>query len=60
LYSVVFAGFSSESLRGRLVDGRCRFVLTADQGMRGGKAIPLKTITDAAIDGLDVQVCHLF
>ena len=50
----VFAGFSAESLRGRIEDGRCRFLITADEGKRGGKAIPLKRIADDAIAGLDV------
>jgi acetyl-CoA synthetase len=54
-HSVVFAGFSAESLRGRIVDGQCRFVLTADEGMRAGRPIALKQITDNAIVGLDVQ-----
>lgn len=53
-HSIVFAGFSAEALRGRIVDGQCRFVLTADEGMRAGRPIALKAITDAAIAGLDV------
>ncbi len=37
MHSVVFAGFSSESLRARIVDANCKVVLTADEGLRGGK-----------------------
>ena len=55
VHSVVFAGFSAESLRDRIVDADCRVVLTANEGMRGGKAIPLKKITDDAIEGLPVH-----
>jgi len=54
VHSVVFAGFSAESLRGRIVDADCRVVLTADEGLRGGRTIPLKHTVDRAIEGLDV------
>lgn len=46
VHSVVFAGFSATSLRDRVVDCNSRWVFTSDQGLRGGKAIPLKDITD--------------
>lgn len=49
IHSIVFAGFSAESLRGRINDCHSRFVMTADQGMRGGKKIALKTIVDEAV-----------
>jgi acetyl-CoA synthetase len=52
IHSVVFGGFSAESLRDRIVDADCRVVLTANEGMRGGKPIPLKAITDDAIEGM--------
>ncbi|MEZ5962861.1 MAG: acetate--CoA ligase [Planctomycetota bacterium] len=55
IHSVVFAGFSAESLRGRIVDADCRVVLTADEGLRGGKTIPLKKTVDQAIEGLPVR-----
>ncbi|KAI9320820.1 acyl-activating enzyme [Dichotomocladium elegans] len=49
LHSVVFAGFSSDSLRDRILDCGARVVLTADEGRRGGKNIATKRIVDAAI-----------
>jgi acetyl-CoA synthetase len=55
VHSVVFAGFSAESLRDRIVDADCRVVLTANEGMRGGKSIPLKKIVDDAIATLPVR-----
>ena len=55
VHSVVFAGFSAESLRDRIVDAECRVVLTANEGMRGGKVIPLKQTVDAAIEELPIR-----
>jgi acetyl-CoA synthetase len=52
IHSVVFAGFSSEALKGRIEDAECKFVITANEGMRGGKKIPLKAITDDAIKNI--------
>jgi acetyl-CoA synthetase len=49
VHSVVFGGFSPDSLAGRIEDGKSDFVITADQGLRGGKTIPLKENTDKAI-----------
>ena len=49
VHSVVFGGFSSESLRSRILDSDCRVVITADQGVRGGKSIPLKANVDEAL-----------
>ena len=48
-HSVVFGGFSSESLKDRLIDGNARFVITADGGFRKDKVIELKRAVDAAI-----------
>ena len=55
IHSVVFAGFSADSLRDRIIDADCRAVLTANEGLRGGKTIPLKQTVDTAIDGLPVH-----
>jgi acetyl-CoA synthetase len=54
VHSVVFGGFSAESLRDRIIDAGCKVVVTANVGMRGGREIPLKTITDRAVDGLSL------
>lgn len=49
VHSVVFGGFSPEALAGRINDCQSEFVITADQGVRGGKAVPLKDNVDAAL-----------
>ena len=49
VHSIVFGGFSPESLAGRIVDCGSHFIITADEGLRGGKKIPLKANTDAAL-----------
>jgi acetyl-CoA synthetase len=54
VHSIVFAGFSAESLRDRILDADCRVVVTANEGLRGGKTIPLKKTVDEAIRGLDL------
>ena len=48
-HSVVFGGFSAESLKSRILDADCRLVVTANEGIRGGKAIPLKKNVDDAL-----------
>jgi len=48
VHSVVFGGFSPEALRGRINDSECKLVITADQGLRGEKPIPLKDNVDEA------------
>ncbi len=49
VHSVVFAGFSAESLASRIKDADSAFIITADEGIRGGKTIPLKRFTDDAL-----------
>jgi len=49
-HSVVFGGFSSESLKDRLIDGNAKFIITADGGFRKDKVIELKKAVDSAID----------
>ncbi len=51
VHSVVFGGFSSDALRDRIVDAKCHVVITANEGLRGGKRIPLKRTVDQAIEG---------
>ncbi|MEW6582658.1 MAG: acetate--CoA ligase [Actinomycetota bacterium] len=48
-HTVVFGGFSAEALRDRLLDFGCRALITADEGLRGGRAVPLKRNADAAL-----------
>ena len=49
VHSVVFGGFSPDSLAGRIIDCDSKVVITADEGLRGGKPVPLKKNTDAAV-----------
>ena len=49
IHSVVFGGFSPEALKDRINDASCRMVITADEGLRGGKKVPLKANVDAAV-----------
>jgi acetyl-CoA synthetase len=53
VHSVVFGGFSAESLRDRIVDAGAKVVVTANEGLRGGKRLPLKRIVDRAVEGMD-------
>lgn len=53
VHSVVFAGFSADSLRDRVLNGRSQWVFTADEGKRGGRTLPIKKIVDHAVKGLD-------
>jgi len=50
VHSIVFGGFSPDSLAGRLVDAESTFLITADEGLRGGKSVPLKDNADRAIE----------
>ena len=49
VHSVVFGGFSPDSLRDRILDSDCRVVVTADEGPRGGRSVPLKANVEAAL-----------
>ncbi len=49
VHSVVFGGFSPDALTERILDSDCRTVITADEGIRGGRKVPLKANTDAAV-----------
>ncbi|TAM46530.1 MAG: acetate--CoA ligase [Gammaproteobacteria bacterium] len=49
VHSVVFGGFSPESLKDRILDSDCRVIVTADEGVRGGRKVPLKHNTDEAL-----------
>ena len=49
IHSVVFGGFSPDSLAGRIEDCKSRFLITADEGLRGGRKVPLKANADAAL-----------
>ena len=49
IHSVVFGGFSPDALRDRILDADCRTVITADEGVRGGKYVPLKNNVDKAL-----------
>lgn len=51
IHSVVFGGFSPDALRDRILDSDCRVVVTADEGPRGGKAVPLKANVESALAG---------
>jgi acetyl-CoA synthetase len=49
IHSIVFAGFSPDSLLNRVVDADSTFIITADEGLRGGRTVPLKKNTDTAL-----------
>jgi acetyl-CoA synthetase len=53
VHSVVFAGFSSDSLRERIRDCGAQLVITSNEAFRGNKTVPVKALVDAAVDGLD-------
>lgn len=59
IHSVVFGGFSAESLRSRIEDADAKLVITADGGWRKGKVFPLKTAVDAALDAGGATVEHV-
>lgn len=58
VHSIVFGGFSPDALRDRINDAECKIVITADQGVRGGKSVPLKANVDVALQNAD-SVSHV-
>ena len=50
IHSVVFGGFSPEAISSRILDAGCEYIITADEGIRGGKTIPLKFYVDKALE----------
>ena len=51
VHSIIFGGFSADSISGRILDCKSDFIVTADEGIRAGKKIPLETdTTDKALD----------
>ena len=58
IHSIIFGGFSPDSIAGRIDDCESDYVITADEGIRGGKIIPLKDITDEALTKCrDIKKC---
>ena len=53
VHSVIFGGFAPESIAGRIQDCKSQFVITADEGLRGGKTIPLKKYINTALESCD-------
>jgi acetyl-CoA synthetase len=54
VHSIVFGGFSAESIRDRILDAGARIVVTANEGLRGGRRLRLKETVDRAVEGLDL------
>ena len=54
IHSIIFGGFSSAAIRDRILDAECKLVVTANEGLRGGKVLQLKKTVDRAVDGLDL------
>tara|TARA_B100001142_G_scaffold109373_1_gene111323 strand:+ start:4989 stop:6917 length:1929 start_codon:yes stop_codon:yes gene_type:complete len=57
IHSVVFGGFSSDSLNSRILDCKPKMVICADRGVRGGKSVPSKSNADVALEGTNVNKC---
>ncbi len=58
VHSIIFGGFSAESIAGRIKDCQSEYIVTADEGVRGGKTIPLKSTTDKALESCpNVKKC---
>jgi acetyl-CoA synthetase len=58
VHSIVFGGFSPEALKDRILDSDCQTVITADEGVRGGRSVPLKVNADKALQSCpNVHTC---
>lgn len=55
VHTIVFGGFSPEALSGRIIDSNAKLVITADEGVRGGRAVPLKKNVDEALTNPEVK-----
>ncbi|EEY98002.1 acetyl-coenzyme A synthetase [Vibrio sp. RC586] len=55
VHTIVFGGFSPEALAGRIIDSNAKLVITADEGVRGGRAVPLKKNVDEALTNPEVK-----
>ncbi|MFY3739436.1 AMP-binding protein, partial [Escherichia coli] len=55
IHSVIFGGFSPEAVAGRIVDSNSKLVITADEGVRAGRGIPLKKNVDDALKNPNVK-----
>ena len=56
IHSVIFGGFAPESIAGRIQDCKSQFIITADEGLRGGKTIPLKKYINTALESCDDNI----
>ncbi|MCR3961307.1 AMP-binding protein, partial [Aeromonas veronii] len=56
VHSIVFGGFSPEALAGRIIDSGSSIVITADEGLRGGRPVPLKKNVDEALTNPETKV----
>ena len=56
IHSVIFGGFAPESIAGRIKDCKSQFIITADEGVRGGKIIPLKKYINTALESCDNSI----
>ena len=57
IHSVVFGGFSSDSLKSRILDCKPKLLICADRGVRGGKSVPSKSNADTAMEDTNVEKC---
>ena len=57
VHSIIFGGFSSESISGRVNDCESEYIITSDEGVRGGKTIPLKYTVDEAL--INLSLIHI-